>query len=212
MSENNTRKREQLEKQVRESCDRGDFDEATRLFIKGLGPEIIGFLDARLHSLSDAEEVFSLFAEDLWCGLPKFEWRSTVRVWAYSLAINAANGYLSAPHRRRDRNLTLTRVERLQKAVHQVRTTTVAYLRTQTKTRMQELREMLPQEDQTMLILRIDRGFSWRDLALAMSSEDDEQNSEEAVNKRAATLRKRFERVKDKLRELAVKDGLIDNG
>ncbi len=210
MSENGTRKRELLEKQVRESCQRKDFDEATRLCIKGLGAEIIGFLDARLHSLSDAEEVFSLFAEDLWRGLPKFQWRSTVRVWAYSLAITAANRYLSAPQRRRSRNLTLSRVESLQKAVDRVRTTTVAYLKTQTKTRMQALREMLPQEDQTLLILRIDRGFSWRDLARAMSSEG-VLNSDEAVSRSAARLRKRFERIKERLRELAVQQGVIDD-
>ena len=208
MKENGTHKREQLEKLVKESWESGDFDEATRLCIKELGPEIIGFLDARLHSLSDAEEVFCLFAEDLWRGLKKFEWRSTVRVWAYSLAINAANRYLSAPQRRRERNLTLSRIEFLQKAVDRVRTTTVAYLRTQTKTRVQKLREMLPQQDQTVLILRVDRGFSWRELALAVWS-GDEPKTDEAISRNAARLRKRFERIKDRLRELAIQEGVM---
>ncbi len=195
---------------MRESCQSNDFDEATRLCIRGLGPEIVGFLDARLCSLADAEEVFCLFAEDLWRGLPKFEWRCSVRVWAYSLAIHAASRYLSAPHRRANRNLTLSRLAHLQRAVDKVCTTTVAYLRTQTKTRMQKLREMLPPDDQTLLILRIDRGLSWRDLALAISSEDD-SSSDEAISRNAARLRKRFERIKQRLRELAVQQGVIDD-
>jgi RNA polymerase sigma-70 factor (ECF subfamily) len=209
VDENGAQKRERLEKQVRESWKSEDFDQATSLCIKGLGPEIIGFLDARLHSLADAEEVFCLFAEDLWRGLPKFEWRSSVRVWAYSLAINATNRYVSAPHRKRNRNLALSRIEYLQKAVDRVRTTTVAYLKTQTKTRMQALREMLPAEDQTLLILRVDRGMSWRELAMAMGVEE-ESSSDEAVTRNAARLRKRFERIKLRLRELAVQEGVID--
>lgn len=210
MSVNKTHTREQLEKQVRESWQNNDYNEATHLCIKGLGPEIIGFLEARLRSLSDAAEVFSVFAEDLWRGLPRFEWRSTVRVWAYSVAINAANRYLSAPQRKRKRNLTLSRVEPLQSVVNQVRTTTLAYLKTQTKTRMRMLMETLPQQDQSLLILRIDREFSWRDIAQAMSSEDD-LNSEEAISRNAARFRKRFERIKGRLRELAVQEGIIDD-
>jgi len=210
VSVNKTHTREQLEKQVRESWQNNDYNEATHLCIKGLGPEIIGFLEARLRSLSDAAEVFSVFAEDLWRGLPRFEWRSTVRVWAYSVAINAANRYLSAPQRKRKRNLTLSRVEPLQSVVNQVRTTTLAYLKTQTKTRMRMLMETLPQQDQSLLILRIDREFSWRDIAQAMSSEDD-LNSEEAISRNAARFRKRFERIKGRLRELAVQEGIIDD-
>ncbi len=65
-------------------------------------------------------------------------------------------------------------------------------------------------DDQTLLMLRIDRGLSWRDLALAISSEEG-ASSDEAISINAARLRKRFEQIKQRLRELAVQQGVIDD-
>ena len=60
------------------------------MVIEGLGPEILGVLAAQLRPDADGAEAFSLFAENLWRGLPDFQWRCTLRVRAYRIARNAA--------------------------------------------------------------------------------------------------------------------------
>jgi RNA polymerase sigma-70 factor, ECF subfamily len=65
------------------------------------------------------------------------------------------------------------------------------------KSEVQKLREQLTADEQTLLILRIDRALPWDDVAEIMDVD-------------AASVRKRFERVKDKLRDLAKAQGLID--
>lgn len=202
--------RDVMEARIREACERGEHDRATALLVEGYGPEIVGFLEVRLRSDSDASEAFSLWAEDVWHGLPKFEWRSSARTWAYTLARNAATRYLSAPERRPARNLSLSRAG-FSEIVEHVRTTTVAHLRTVNKSRIQTLREELPEDDQLLLVLRVDREMAWRDIALVMGGEG-AATDDDSVEQRAASLRKRFERAKDALRELAVREGLLPGG
>jgi RNA polymerase sigma-70 factor (ECF subfamily) len=91
-----------------------------------------------------------------------------------------------------------------------VRTATVAYKRTDVTDRFQQLREQLTDEDQTLLILRIDRGLSWLELAQIMLGEDDKAPSEEGLKTEAARLRKRFQHAKDRLRKLAEEAGLLE--
>jgi RNA polymerase sigma-70 factor (ECF subfamily) len=94
-----------------------------------------------------------------------------------------------------------------------VRTATEPYRQTAVKDRMRELRESLPPDDQMLLILRIDRSMEFRELVIAMSDETGEEASPlhdaVAIDREAARLRKRFERVKDRLRTLAELEGLI---
>ena len=71
-----------------------------------------------------------------------------------------------------------------------VRTTTAVYQRADVKQELARLRESLSEDDRALLVLRVDRGLSGR--AVAHLLDDSE-----------AALRKRFERVKARLRELA---------
>jgi RNA polymerase sigma-70 factor, ECF subfamily len=60
-------------------------------------------------------------------------------------------------------------------------------------------------------VLRIDRGLSWSDLARVLhEGEEDAALDDEALAREAARLRKRFQLVKDKLREMAKKEGLLE--
>jgi RNA polymerase sigma-70 factor (ECF subfamily) len=95
-------------------------------------------------------------------------------------------------------------------AVDRVRTATVAYLRTAVKDRFQQLRDQLAPEDQTLLVLRVDRGLSWLELAEVMLAET-EPASEEALKTEAARLRKRFQIAKERLRVLAEEAGLLES-
>ena len=74
---------------------------------------------------------------------------------------------------------------------------------------MASLREKLTPEEQTLLILRVDRQMSWRDIATVMHDEEAGEPDEAELKRNAAALRKRFERVKNNLRELAREQGLV---
>jgi RNA polymerase sigma-70 factor (ECF subfamily) len=180
--------------------------QAATAAVEGYGPEILGFLVAILKDEPAASDVFSQFCEDLWNGLPNFRWQSTFRTWAYTLARHAAQRYLRAPHRRR--NMPLSQ-QALAEVEQKVRTSTLSYLRTEVKEGVARLRESLDREDQALLILRVDRGLAWNDIAEIML---DEAPSREGIARKAAALRKRFERVKDHLKELAREQGLLEEG
>jgi RNA polymerase sigma-70 factor (ECF subfamily) len=196
-----------LEQKIQEAALAGDFEAAATAVFQGYGDEILSFLIARLRSPSDGREVFSTFAEDLWKGLPQFGWRCSMRTWAYALARNAANRYASAPQRNRGRNLTLSHSGRLSALVEQVRSATHVYQQTAVKDRVRALREQLDADDQMLLVLRVDRGMAWRDLAIAMAGEM--ELDETALEREAARLRKVFERVKNDLRQMAKEAGLL---
>jgi RNA polymerase sigma-70 factor (ECF subfamily) len=195
---------------IHAACEGREFDRAASLTITRYGGELLAFITARLRNNADGEDVFAAFAEKLWLGLPQFEWRCSLRSWCYRLARNAANDFLSLAQHRRERQITPSALARLSQLVDHVRTNTRAYLKTAVKDRMQELRETLPADDQMLLILRVDRNMAWRDLAVALGEGGESAPpSDTDLDKEAARLRKRFERVKDQLRELARADGLL---
>lgn len=197
------------EQQIRAACAAQDHNRASTLALEAYGPELMAFLCARLRAQSDGEEAFSLFAEDLWKALPTFGFRCSVRAYMYTLARNAANRYAVAPHNRRGRHVTVTGRDSLSALVDRVRSATHVYQRTETKDRIRALREALPDEDQLLLILYIDRALPWREIAMVMHERGDQLEPDE-LERESARLRKRFERVKSELKELAAKDGLLD--
>jgi RNA polymerase sigma-70 factor (ECF subfamily) len=196
-----------FEQSIRAACETKDFEAAATLTLQGYASEILSFLSARLRSTSDGQEAFSMFAEDLWQGLPQFGWRCSMRTWAYTLARNAANRYASSPHNRIDRNLTLSKSSRLSALVENVRSATQIHQRTDVKDRFRALRERLDTEDQMLLILRVDRDMAWRDIAIAMSG--DANLDDESISRESARVRKAFERVKAELKRRAEEEGLL---
>jgi RNA polymerase sigma-70 factor (ECF subfamily) len=100
----------------------------------------------------------------------------------------------------------------------QARTTTAAFRRTSTKDRVRALRDRLEPDDQLLLVLRVDRGMEFREIAAVLADGEEGSTSarsasaepgEAQLDREAARLRKRFERVKERLRELAHEAGLI---
>lgn len=190
---------------MREAWERGAFDRVATLAFERYGPELLGVLAARLRSHTDAAEVFSMFAEDLWRGLPGFQWRCSLRAWAHRLARNAAVRYATRDARPR-RNIPLSQAPEVWELVDRVRTTTLVYLRTEVKSELRQLREALSDDDQTLLILRVDKDMDWRDIAAAMADDD---LDDAALGREAARLRKRFQLAKERLRQLAQERGLL---
>ena len=200
--------REQLEQHARAACESGDHERAATLLLSHYGDELLAFLIARLRSDVEGSEAFSLLCEDLWLGLSGFQWRCSARAWAYALARNAAHRHARAPHQRRARKLTLEHNVPLSQLVAEVRSRTELHRRTETKDRFRELRERLEPDDQMLLILRIDRELSWRDLAQVMLG-DDQAIDDDKIHRESSRLRKRFERVKDDIKRMAVEEGLL---
>jgi RNA polymerase sigma-70 factor (ECF subfamily) len=197
--------REALEKEIGAACEKRDFERATTIAVEGFGPELLGFVMAMLRNEDDAHDAFSQLCEDIWRGLSEFEHRSSFRTWAYTLARHAVHRHRRTDQRYRKRviNADSGLVSRLEQ---QVRTTTLPFLRSQSKTRLAELRTSLPEEEQMLLILRVDRDLGWNDIAQVLA---EGPLSDDECNRESTRLRKRFQLVKDKLRELAKNEGLL---
>ena len=198
--------RARVEQGIRDRHEAGDLDGATTLAIETYGAELYGFLHALAREDDTAAEAFSTFTEDLWKGLPRFRWESSLRTWAYALARNALHRVRRDPARRAARNIPLSQAGAISGLAEAVRSATSPHLRTEVKDRFAQLREQLDPDDHALLILRVDRKMSWREIARAMPAE---AGVEVDLEKRAATLRKRFERAKAMLRELAAQSGLL---
>jgi RNA polymerase sigma-70 factor (ECF subfamily) len=198
----------QVELEIRAACDAGDHRRAVTLALESYGPELRAFLIARLRRERDADEVFAVMAEKAWLGLAQFEWRATLQSWLYRLARNAANDFSTSPSKRPARNLALEDHEHVTALVARVRSATPAYRKTAVKDQMRALREQLPHDDQMLLILRVDRQMDFRDLACALADESEPLDGA-GLDREAARLRKRFERVKERLRAMAKDAGLI---
>lgn len=190
---------ESVEREVRALCDAGDHAAAATLALRGYGPELYSFLAALHASEADASDVFGELSSRLWRGLPKFAWQSSLRTWAYAIARNASHDFRA----RRGREVPL---DEASEVAEQVRTATQPYLRTDFKDRFAALRASLPVEDQELLILRVDRGLEWKELAQTLAS--DELDAA-ALAREAARLRKRFQALKARLLELGRREGLV---
>jgi RNA polymerase sigma-70 factor, ECF subfamily len=194
------------EASIRAAWDAGDCSSAATLLLESYRKEITSFLKVRLHDRTAVEDAFSIFAEAIWKGLPNFEWRCHARTWAYTVARNTAGRYLASPHQRPAHRLIL-RSDIGFDDTQRRRSTTRMHLRTTVKRQIRSLRERLPMEDQELLVLRVERALSWRELALTMSGNvglDDD-----AVAREAARLRKCFERIRVQLTSMAKAEGLL---
>jgi len=192
---------------LRAAWERGEYRLVASLALEAHGPDILSFLMARLRSASDGEEVFAMFAEDMWRGLPGFAFRCSMRTWLYTVARNAATRYASSPARRAERNLDIALCQSVSAMIHGARSATAAHRRTDVQAKMRALRERLPVEDQTLLILHIDRGLTFPELAMVMH-DDGERLAGATLATEVLRLRKRFERLKAALREMAIAEGI----
>lgn len=194
------------EQDLRRAWDTGDFRAVTTLALERYGPEIFGVLAARMRSSADAADAFSLFAENLWRGLPGFQWRCSLRAWAHRVARNAGVRWATDGARSPGRNLSMEQGGVFEIVDH-VRSSTLAHLRTEVKSEVRRLREALSYTDQMLLILRVDKALEWHDIAAALAEQDLDPD---ALKREAARLRKRFQLITEKLRELARERGLLD--
>jgi RNA polymerase sigma-70 factor (ECF subfamily) len=185
----------------------GDRKRAATLAVESYGREVLAFIEDRVRPSGDADEVFASVLEALWDSLERFRGDCSMRTWCYVLTRRAISRHRRGMRVQRRRELD-AEIDQLSQLTQRGRSGTAPYQRTEVKSRARELRESLPDEDQQLLILRLERGLSFRDIAQVMS--EDEEPSAEALTREAARLRKRFQLSKERLTELLVSEGLVE--
>lgn len=196
-----------VEAQIRACLDTDRLSEAMAIAIEAFGPELLGFLVALHPRRVDAEDVFGEACADMWRGLTGFDGRSSFRTWAYTVTRNAHHRHLARYLRRARQQTGLSHLDGL---AARARTETSPWLKTENKNRLRNLRASLEPDEQMLLVLRIDRGMSWEDVADILSGEPSEVPS--VRKRRASAMRKRFERLKARLEQLALQEGLLSEG
>ncbi len=185
-----------VEEHIEELLARGDTHGAATEAIRAFGPRVLGYLRAILRNPTDAEEAFSIFAESLWRGVGTFRRECSFRTWAYTLAFNAAARLRDDAYRRHARTLGRTAASEL---ADEIRTSGLRHERQLSA--MERLREALTPEERSILVLRIDQGLSWEEVAHVLHGRGGPAET--------AALRKRFERLKARLAQMARDSGLL---
>jgi RNA polymerase sigma-70 factor, ECF subfamily len=182
--------------QVAALLERGEVDEAATVALQALGPALLGYL-ASLLDEDDARDIFSVLAEDAWRGLPGFRFECSLRAWLFRLAWHAVSRFLRNPWRRRVEPLPSSAASRLAASI-----AGASQLPGGRRDTLRALRKRLTPEEQTLLVLRVDKELEWNEVAEVLAG------SGEPVD--PAALRKRFERIKDRLAALARAEGLLE--
>jgi len=188
-----------IEVRVQELLAAGDQKGAASEAIRGLGPKVLGYLRSILRDDEDAADAFSHFAEDLWRGIGGFRGEASFKTWAYKLAWCAAMHVRSDAYRRLGRRLETGEASRL---ADEVRTKSVVRDEKQ-RLSLERMRAALSAEEQTLLFLRLDQQLDWNEVAEVLSA------GGTAVEPTA--LRKRYERLKERLARMAREQGLTDS-
>jgi RNA polymerase sigma-70 factor, ECF subfamily len=193
---------------VAQLCEQGRFEQASASALQAHGGEIMRFPVSRARSPQLASEAFSTFSEDLCRGLPSFRFRCSLRTWLYTLARNALFRTRRALAAERARTTPIPDSEERPLPAPGERSETPAYLRTEVKQYMRRLRERLPESDQMLLDLRTTRRFSWKDIARILL-DDGAADDDAVLDREAARQRKRFQLVTERLRAMALAEGVL---
>ncbi len=200
-----SKERRELERSIHECLQRGDRKQAAELGIRGYGPEILKLLGMELQDPTAVQDVFGTFCENLWKGLTHFRGDSMFRTWAYCVARRTAINHLrSRTAKRENLHGSMSSLDQEQDA----RSSTKPWFKTDIKTAFADLRQRLSQEDQELLFLRIDRQLAWDEVAYILADEGTSLSADE-LRKRSSVLRKRFQHLKELLRQMAATDGLL---
>jgi RNA polymerase sigma-70 factor (ECF subfamily) len=183
----------------------GQLKEVATRAIETYGAEIVHFLEVMLRHHADASDAFAQACEDLWRSLPRFEGRSSMKTWFYTLARHAALRQRRAPHARRT-----TTLSEITDVAARVRSRTRPHQRTEMKAGLAAIRAALDESDRALLVLRVDRGMSWSDVARVMAEEGEVPVGDDLA-RAAARLRKRFQSVKESIRARAAASGLMSD-
>jgi RNA polymerase sigma-70 factor (ECF subfamily) len=187
-----------LEVEVATRLAHADVGGAVAAIVRALGPGLYGYLSAILRNDEDARDVLGDVTEHLLTSLPRFRGECGVKTWTYRIAWRTAMRHRQDPRRQRTTALRSSVAEAL---VAEVQRSTAAYRRDAAVAWLERVRAELSCADQSLLTLRLDREMSWAEVADVMGTGDTAAD--------LAALRKRYERIKDRLRRAAERDGIV---
>ena len=188
----------EIEARIRDLLAADDRPAAATAAIQEFGPPVLRYLRSLLRDEDDASDAFSVFAENVWRGLPTWRGEGSLKAWAFRLAWNGAMNLKNEAWRRRGRRFFSGEASAL---AEEIRTRSHVKVERQ-RNALDKLRESLDVEEISLLTLRIDQKLSWAEIADVTAI--DGQRVE------AAALMKRFERLKGRLAKMAKDQGLLE--
>ncbi len=187
-----------IDGRVRRLVGSGQVEAASEVALRELGPDVLRYIRSTIRDEALAADAFSEFAEDFWRGLPGFRGEASLKTWAFRVAWNAMLRVKNDTWQRRRVGLSRGPASAL---ADDMRTHTPVALDRQARV-LDSLRSRLSMEEQGLLALRVDQGLSWAEVAEIVASEG------EPV--RVHALVKRFQRLKDRISEMARAEGLTE--
>jgi RNA polymerase sigma-70 factor (ECF subfamily) len=175
----------------------GSARKAATLVIQTHGPAVLRYLRALLRDEGAVDDAFSLFGEWVWRGIANYRGEAALRSWALGVAWNSAQRVRDEAWRKHKARLSTGFASRL---VAKIRTTTPGTLERRAES-LDRLRGELAQEDQNLLVLRLDQELAWEEIAVVLSGG--------GPPVKPAALRKRFERLKERMAKRARDQGLL---
>lgn len=176
----------------------GDLRGAAAELVRAHGPRVREYLGALLHDRDAADDAYSLFCEWVLDAIGGYRGEASLGTWAFGVAYNAARRVRSEAYRRRRRTLRGRELSQLAAP----RLTSSAQRRERAVQRLDELRRQLSEEDQNLLALRVEQRLEWEEIAGVLTSGGQRVS--------APALRKRFERLKERIGKLAHELGVIE--
>jgi RNA polymerase sigma-70 factor (ECF subfamily) len=198
--------RDLAERKVRSLLAKENLSGATAAALELYGAEVFGFVEGVLDDRGGANEVYSAFTERLWRGLSGFHWDCSLRTWSYVIARNELARYRSVQARRTAIQRPISRVPSVAAPEPSTRH---PFQRTTFTEAVARLRGELPDGDRDLLVLRVDRGLSWRDVALSFVGLDAPALT---IERESVRLRQRFQLIKRQLKKVATAQGLLGLG
>ncbi len=163
--------------------------------IRTHGAAVRAYLAALLRDPDLADDAYSDWCEWTLDAIARYEGHSSLRTWAYGVAHNAARRVRDDAFRRRRCPLSGNEPVRLASSSSLARGTR------ERAAVLDAIRARLSLDDQGLLALRVEHGLAWEAIAAILSNGD---------RVTAAALRKRFERVKERIRRLARDAGALE--
>ena len=167
--------------------------QAADLLLARLSPELRPFLHRLLGDVALADEAHSNTCERLWRGLATFRWECSLRSWSYIIARREASRCRARHARDGIQQTTLSKADQVAARAGSTSRT----FSTTRRDQLDSLRASLSDEDRDLVVLRVERGLAWKDIAAAFL-EDNEAN-EENIGREAARLRQRFRAIRVKI-------------
>ncbi|NUO52910.1 MAG: sigma-70 family RNA polymerase sigma factor [Polyangiaceae bacterium] len=183
------------EEEIAAAVREGDSARAVTILVRAYGAEVYGWLVA-VHGAVDAADLYGQLSLQLVRAIGGFRGESSARTWLYQIARNEARQHLRDLRRRR---AWLTPLEDHPSAAERAQPAASTNSR---EARIASLRARLREEDRSLLVLRVDRGLAYEDIALVLRPGlDDAGRKREAVR-----LRRRLCDIRDRLRSWITED------